>query len=31
MIEQFDCTTVIEPGQVAEVDAFKNLIITAAR
>jgi N-methylhydantoinase A len=28
VLDQFDCTTVIHPGQVASVDAWKNLIIT---
>ncbi|MFL5108080.1 MAG: hydantoinase/oxoprolinase family protein, partial [Xanthobacteraceae bacterium] len=28
ILDQFDCTTVIYPGQVARVDAWKNLIIT---
>jgi N-methylhydantoinase A len=27
ILDQFDCTTVIYPGQVARVDAWKNLII----
>ncbi len=27
VIEQYDCTIVIEPGQVAKVDAYKNLIV----
>jgi N-methylhydantoinase A len=27
VIEQYDCTIVIEPGQVAKVDGFKNLIV----
>ena len=27
VIEQYDCTTVIEPGQVAQIDGFKNLIV----
>ena len=27
VIEQFDCTSVIEAGQTAEVDPFKNLIV----
>ena len=29
VIEQFDCTTVVYPGQVARVDELKNLIVTA--
>jgi N-methylhydantoinase A len=28
ILDQFDCTTVIYPGQVARVDDWKNLIIT---
>jgi N-methylhydantoinase A len=28
ILDQFDCTTVIHPGQAARVDAWKNLIIT---
>jgi N-methylhydantoinase A len=28
MVDQFDCTTVIGAGQVARVDAWKNLIVT---
>jgi N-methylhydantoinase A len=27
IVEQFDCTAVVNPGQVATVDAFKNLIV----
>jgi N-methylhydantoinase A len=27
VIEQFDCTTVIEPGQVVNVDEFKSLVV----
>lgn len=27
IIEQFDCTIVIEPGQIVTVDEFKNLIV----
>ncbi|MFM1815167.1 MAG: hypothetical protein RLZ98_1862 [Pseudomonadota bacterium] len=27
IIEQFDCTIVVEPGQVVAVDEFKNLIV----
>src|SRR5581483_1856703 len=27
IIDQFDCTTVVFPGQAAKVDAFKNLVI----
>jgi N-methylhydantoinase A len=29
ILDQFDCTTVIYPGQTARVDEWKNLIITA--
>jgi N-methylhydantoinase A len=29
VIDQFDCTTVIYPGQQVRIDAFKNLIVTA--
>ncbi len=28
VLDQFDCTTVVHPGQVARVDVWKNLIIT---
>ena len=28
IIEQYDCTIVLEPGQVATVDPFKNLIVS---
>ena len=28
MLDQFDCTTVICPGQTARVDEWKNLIVT---
>jgi N-methylhydantoinase A len=28
VLDQFDCTTVIAPGQVARVDEWKNLIVT---
>jgi N-methylhydantoinase A len=27
VIEQFDCTTVLYPGQVARVDEFRNLVV----
>jgi N-methylhydantoinase A len=27
VIEQYDCTIVIEPGQIAKVDGFKNLVV----
>jgi N-methylhydantoinase A len=30
ILDQLDCTTVIQPGQVAHVDAWKNLIVTEA-
>jgi N-methylhydantoinase A len=30
VLDQLDCTTVIGPGQVARVDAWKNLIVTEA-
>lgn len=30
IVEQFDCTTVVCPGQVATVDPWKNLVITEA-
>ena len=29
ILDQFDCTTVIYPGQTARVDEWKNLIINA--
>jgi N-methylhydantoinase A len=28
VIDQFDCTTVVYPGQEVGVDEFKNLIVT---
>jgi N-methylhydantoinase A len=28
VLDQFDCTTVLCPGQVARVDEWKNLIVT---
>jgi N-methylhydantoinase A len=28
IIEQYDCTIVIEPGQLGRVDAFKNIVVT---
>jgi N-methylhydantoinase A len=28
ILDQFDCTTVIDPGLVARVDDWKNLIVT---
>jgi N-methylhydantoinase A len=28
ILDQFDCTTVICPGQAARVDEWKNLIVT---
>lgn len=28
ILDQFDCTTVLCPGQVARVDAYKNLLVT---
>lgn len=28
ILEQFDCTTIIRPGQVARVDEWKNLVVT---
>jgi N-methylhydantoinase A len=28
ILDQFDCTTVIYPGQTARVDEWKNLIVT---
>jgi N-methylhydantoinase A len=31
ILEQFDCTTVICPGQIARVDEWKNLIVTEKR
>jgi N-methylhydantoinase A len=31
MIDQFDCTTLVCPGQIAQVDAWKNLVITEAQ
>ncbi|HEY7298409.1 MAG TPA: hydantoinase/oxoprolinase family protein [Xanthobacteraceae bacterium] len=31
ILDQFDCTTVIYPGQTARVDEWKNLIITAEK
>ena len=31
IIEQLDCTTVLYPGQLARVDEFKNLRVTARR
>jgi N-methylhydantoinase A len=30
ILDQFDCTTVVLPGQTARVDALKNLIVTEA-
>jgi N-methylhydantoinase A len=30
VLDQFDCTTVICPGQIARVDEWKNLIVTQA-
>jgi N-methylhydantoinase A len=30
VIDQFDCTTVVYPGQEVQVDEFKNLIVTEA-
>jgi N-methylhydantoinase A len=30
IIDQFDCTTLVCPGQIAQVDAWKNLVITEA-
>ena len=27
VIEQYDCTTVLEPGQTARVDDMKNLVV----
>jgi N-methylhydantoinase A len=30
ILDQFDCTTVVCPGQTARVDSSKNLIITGA-
>jgi N-methylhydantoinase A len=31
ILDQFDCTTVIWPGQIARVDEWKNLIVTEKR
>jgi N-methylhydantoinase A len=31
ILDQFDCTTVLCPGQVARVDAYKNLIVEMGR
>jgi N-methylhydantoinase A len=31
ILDQFDCTTVIYPGQTARVDEYKNLIVTEDR
>jgi N-methylhydantoinase A len=31
IIEQLDCTTVIEPGNQVEVDPIGNLIVTVSR
>jgi len=31
ILDQFDCTTVIYPGQTARVDEWKNLIVTEGR
>jgi len=31
ILDQFDCTTVIYPDQVARVDEWKNLIVTGER
>jgi N-methylhydantoinase A len=31
ILDQFDCTTVICPGQVARVDEWKNLIVTGEK
>jgi N-methylhydantoinase A len=31
VLDQFDCTTVLCPGQVARVDEWKNLIVTMGR
>jgi N-methylhydantoinase A len=31
ILEQFDCTTLICPGQIARVDEWKNLIVTRKR
>ena len=31
ILDQFDCTTVIYPGQTARVDEYKNLIVTEER
>ena len=30
VVEQFDCTTIVLPGQRAEVDRFRNLIVSEA-
>jgi hypothetical protein len=30
ILDQFDATTVLEPGQVARVDEYKNLIVSSA-
>jgi N-methylhydantoinase A len=29
ILDQFDCTTVVYAGQIARVDAYKNLVVTA--
>jgi hypothetical protein len=31
VLDQFDCTTVICPGQTVQVDEWKNLIVTQER
>jgi N-methylhydantoinase A len=31
IIEQLDCTTVLEPGNRAEVDAMGNLVVTIGK
>ncbi len=31
ILDQFDCTTVLYPGQAARVDEWKNLIVTQER
>ena len=31
ILDQFDCTTVISPGQTARIDEWKNLLITEAK
>jgi N-methylhydantoinase A len=31
VIEQYDCTVVINPGQVATVDPYRNLIVREAQ